>query len=51
MDLFDVEVGGEDEHHVGSGGGCSWVTVVLLGVAVLLAVLTSWFFDLLGDVF
>ncbi|MFF0473655.1 hypothetical protein [Streptomyces sp. NPDC004284] len=51
MDLFDVEVGGGDEHHVGSGGGCSWVTVVLIGVAALLAFLMNRFFDLLGGIF
>ncbi|MEU2071745.1 hypothetical protein [Streptomyces anulatus] len=52
MDLFDVELGGRDEPSGGPGGSCSWVTAVILGVLVLLAVLVHTFFgwarDLLG---
>ncbi|EHM30538.1 hypothetical protein SPW_1072 [Streptomyces sp. W007] len=52
MDLFDVELGGRDEASGGPGGSCSWVTAVILGILVLLAVLVHTFFgwarDLLG---
>ncbi|KPL32757.1 hypothetical protein JI76_27430 [Streptomyces anulatus] len=52
VDLFDVELGGRDEPSGGPGGSCSWVTAVILGILVLLAVLVHTFFgwvrDLLG---
>ncbi|MFH9266594.1 MULTISPECIES: hypothetical protein [unclassified Streptomyces] len=55
MDLFDAELGGRDEPSTGPGGSCSWGTVVILGILVLLAVLAHAFFgwarDLLGAVF
>ncbi|MER8235026.1 hypothetical protein ACIRQY_19950 [Streptomyces sp. NPDC101490] len=51
MDLFDVEPGGRDEHHSPGGGGCSWVTLVLLGIAVGAAFLMFWFFDFVRSLF
>ncbi|MFJ7324802.1 hypothetical protein [Streptomyces cyaneofuscatus] len=55
MDLFDAELGGRDEPEAGEGRGCSWVTVVILGIFVLLAVLAhalfGWARDLLSAVF
>ncbi|WP_405929455.1 hypothetical protein OG554_29300 [Streptomyces griseus] len=55
MDLFDAELGGRDEPEAGEGHGCSWVTAVILGIFVLLAVLIHTFFgwarDLLGALF
>ncbi|MFI8438239.1 hypothetical protein ACIGJO_31755 [Streptomyces sp. NPDC079020] len=47
MDLFDWELGGRNEHGVESGGGCSWVTVVLIGILVGLVMLASAFFGFL----
>ncbi|WP_328301600.1 hypothetical protein OG389_30115 [Streptomyces sp. NBC_00435] len=47
MDLFDWELGGGDRADGGPGGGCSWVTAVLIGVLVLLAVLVHSFFGFL----
>ncbi|SCE08532.1 MULTISPECIES: hypothetical protein [unclassified Streptomyces] len=50
MDLFDAELGGRDEPEAGEGGGgCSWVTVVILGIFLLLAVLIHAFFGWAGD--
>ncbi|CAM5624005.1 hypothetical protein SAVIM338S_05876 [Streptomyces avidinii] len=49
MDLFDWELGGgrgEGDASPG-GGGCSWFTVVIVGVFVLLAVLVHTFFGFL----
>ncbi|MET7868234.1 hypothetical protein [Streptomyces cyaneofuscatus] len=55
VDLFDAELGGRDEPEAGDGGGCSWVTVVIIGIFVLLAVLVhalfGWARDLLSAVF
>ncbi|MGW1203419.1 hypothetical protein [Streptomyces cyaneofuscatus] len=55
MDLFDAELGGRDEPEAGEGRGCSWVTVVILGIFALLAVLVhalfGWAGDLLSAVF
>ncbi|WP_202547316.1 hypothetical protein [Streptomyces sp. SID2119] len=55
MDLFDAELGGRDEPEAREGGGCSWVTVVIIGIFVLLAVLMhalfGWARDLLSAVF
>ncbi|WP_415959625.1 hypothetical protein [Streptomyces sp. 021-4] len=55
MDLFDAELGGRDEPEAGEGRGCSWVTVVILGIFVLLAALAhalfGWARDLLSAVF
>jgi len=55
VDLFDAELGGRDEPEAGEGGGCSWVTVVIIGIFVLLAVLVhalfEWARDLLSAVF
>ncbi len=49
MNLFDVELGGQDEPEAGDGKGCSWVTLVILGIMVLLAVLIHTFFGWAGD--
>lgn len=55
VDLFDAELGGRDEPEAGEGRGCSWVTVVILGIFALLAVLVhalfGWAGDLLSAVF
>ncbi|MFI9208963.1 hypothetical protein ACIGW7_12560 [Streptomyces sp. NPDC053253] len=50
MDFFDGEWGGRDDNSVDTGGGCSWVTVVLIGVAVLILILMNWLWDLLHRV-
>ncbi|MFE4384475.1 hypothetical protein [Streptomyces cyaneofuscatus] len=54
MDLFDAELSGRDEPEAGDGSGCSWVTVVIIGIFVLLAVLVhalfGWARDLLSAV-
>ncbi|MBW3361420.1 hypothetical protein IFE09_25985 [Streptomyces microflavus] len=49
VDLFDAELGGRDEPDAGPGGSCSWVTVVILGILVLLAVLVHSFFGWVRD--
>ncbi|MER7854143.1 hypothetical protein ACWEJZ_02870 [Streptomyces bacillaris] len=49
MNLFDVELGGQDEPEAGDGKGCSWVTLVVLGIMVLLAVLIHTFFGWAGN--
>ncbi|MCI4043727.1 MULTISPECIES: hypothetical protein [unclassified Streptomyces] len=49
MDLFDAELGGRDEPDAGGGGGCSWVTVVILGIFALMAVLVHKVFGWTGD--
>ncbi|MFC9034064.1 hypothetical protein [Streptomyces arboris] len=49
MDLFDAELGGRDEPEAEDGGGCSWVTVVIIGIFVLLAVLVHSLFGWAGD--
>ncbi|MCX4986302.1 hypothetical protein [Streptomyces sp. NBC_00572] len=51
MDLFDGELGGRDEHHVGAGGGCSWFYVVLIGLLIGVVVAMNWFFDFVRDLF
>lgn len=51
MDLFDWETGGRDGGDGGPGGSCSWVTVVLIGAFVLLAVLVHSFLGFLGGLF
>ncbi|WNF25606.1 hypothetical protein RI138_01610 [Streptomyces sp. C11-1] len=51
MDLFDGELGGRDEHETAAGGRWSWCGVIVVGVAILLAMLMSWFFGLLGRLF
>ncbi|MFB7590075.1 hypothetical protein [Streptomyces sp. NPDC056169] len=47
MDLFDGELGGRDDSNVEAGGSCSWVTVVVIGIVVLIVVLMNWLWDLL----
>lgn len=48
MDLFDGELGGRDDNNADVGGdGCSWVTVVIVGILVLIVVLMNWLWDLL----
>ncbi|MFJ3924788.1 hypothetical protein [Streptomyces sp. NPDC090022] len=51
MDLFDGELGGRDEPGAGPGGGCSWFSVVIVGIFVLLAVLVHQFWNWVGDLF
>lgn len=53
VDLFDGELGGgRDSHGVEpAGSGCSWVTVVIVGILVLLAVLVHQFVGLLWGIF
>ncbi|WP_406055153.1 hypothetical protein OG462_05985 [Streptomyces sp. NBC_01077] len=52
MDLFDGELGGRDEHHVGAeGGGCSWFYVILIGLGILVVVAMNWFFDFVRNLF
>ncbi|MFJ3905591.1 hypothetical protein [Streptomyces sp. NPDC090025] len=51
MDWFDGELGGGRDHDVpDTGGSWNWVTVVILGVVVLLAVgffaVVGWLRDL-----
>ncbi|MFF5774488.1 hypothetical protein ACFY8V_29620 [Streptomyces californicus] len=50
MDLFEVEPGGRDGHGPDTGGGWSWCGVITVGVFVLLAVLISWVFGLMGRI-
>ena len=50
LDFFDGEWGGRDDNSVDTGGGCSWVTVVLIGIAVLILILMNWLWDLLHRV-
>ncbi|MFC9704850.1 hypothetical protein ACWGQ4_09980 [Streptomyces sp. NPDC055721] len=45
MDLFDGEWGGRDDNSVDSGGSCSWVTVVMIGILVLIVILANWLWD------
>lgn len=51
MDFFDWELGGRDGDDAGPGGGCSWFTVVFIGILVLLAVLVHSFFGFLRGLF
>nr|MDT0526042.1 hypothetical protein [Streptomyces sp. DSM 41633] len=51
MDLFDAGLGGRDEPEAESGGGCSWVTAVIVGIFLLLAVLIHTFFGWARDLF
>ncbi|MFE7457034.1 hypothetical protein [Streptomyces sp. NPDC057554] len=51
MDLFDAGLGGRDEPEAESGGGCSWVTAVIVGIFLLLAVLIHTFFGWARDIF
>ncbi|WP_329619235.1 hypothetical protein OG357_00875 [Streptomyces sp. NBC_01255] len=45
MDLFDGELGGRDDNNADVGGSCSWVTVVIVGILVLVVVLANWLWD------
>lgn len=51
VDLFDGELGGRDEHQVDAGGGCSWFSVVLIGLAILVVIGMNWFFDFVRSLF
>ncbi|MFD3534063.1 hypothetical protein [Streptomyces sp. NPDC058664] len=51
MDLFDGELGGRDDHHLDTGGGCSWFYAVLIGLVVLVVVAFNWFVDLVRSLF
>ncbi|MDX3737660.1 MULTISPECIES: hypothetical protein [Streptomyces] len=50
MDLFDGELGGRDGHGLEAGGGWSWCGVITIGFFILLAVLISWIFGLVGRI-
>ncbi|MEF2529803.1 MULTISPECIES: hypothetical protein [Streptomyces] len=49
MDFFDGEAGGRDEPAAGAGGGCTWATAALLGIAAALAAAVAALFDLVRD--
>ncbi|WP_435971783.1 hypothetical protein [Streptomyces sp. Qhu_M48] len=52
MDLFDGELGGREEHHVGAeGSGCFWGYVVLIGLGILVVVTFNWLVDLVKGLF
>ncbi|GGW16694.1 hypothetical protein GCM10010264_69530 [Streptomyces globisporus] len=51
MDLFDGELGGRDDQGLDTGGGWSWCGVITVGIFILLAVLISWIFGLVGRIF
>ncbi|OCC10300.1 hypothetical protein [Streptomyces sp. PTY087I2] len=51
MDLFDVELGGRDDEGADAGGRWSWCGVITVGIFILLAMLISWVFGLVGRIF
>ncbi len=51
MDLFDEGAGRTGRTGADTGGGWSWCGVITVGIFILLAVLISWIFGLVGRIF